>query len=285
MYRVQFLEAAYQTLIEYEIRRSFYLAGRRYTINTYAGIKENVRGYDLKVCALVPLFLQLKVANFHPVFSRATVVAARRSKGITDNPGCYSFSLHPDKKSKQYKQHNLLAALHSGGNYARYIAPLFHTAADLEHFKYSFRQPYWGPRAMGFWDGDWVDWRNYLSFDHSISILPHKHISDSTTTPHQYTYSSNNLVCFHSEVEQIADGTLLLASIGEELSRANSAKPMSLSAINAQILESLRTIEDDVRPMGLERKSGQQQENLFHYLARRLNRRYNIKCVLVAKRG
>jgi hypothetical protein len=285
MQPAEFLETAYQYLIENDIRRSFYLAGQRFVVRTYAGQQENKRGYDLEVCAYVPLFLQLKVSHFHPAFSKASVVAARKRNGITDNPGCYAFSLHPDKKSNQYRQHNLLADLHARGCYARYIAPLFHTESDLEHFKYSLRAPYWGPSAMGFWDDGWFGWRNYLSFDHSISILPHKQISDPTTTPHQYTYSTKNLVCFHSEAERIENGKRFLSSIDEELSRAASGEPMSLMDINERIANSLRLFEDTAQAINIEIEKRQTPTRRFYFLAKLLKRRYKVDCVLVAKRG
>lgn len=283
MQPVEFIEAAYQTLVEFDLRRSFYNAGQRFEINTYAGQQENALGYDLEALALVPLFLQLKVADFYPMFSKSPLQSARKNLGIADAPGCYAFPLHPDKKSSQYKQHNLLATLHSNGSYSRYVAPLFHTKFDLERFKYSFREPFWGPSAAGLWDGDWYYWRNYLSFDHSISIIPHRQVSDATSVSHHYTYSLKKHVCFHSEPERTEDGESFVESVYEEMSRSQSAEPMSLAGINARIIASLKQVEEaaDHAEKIYEERSLRRQHFL---LARRLKRIFNIDCVLVSAR-
>ncbi len=284
MQRVEFLEAAYQTLVEFELRRSFYLAGQRFVINTYSGRKENTRGYDLEACALVPLFLQLKVSDFYSARSNSPLLRARKKIKIADSPGCYAFSLHPDKKSARYKQHNLLAALHAKGSYARYIAPLFHALSDLERIKYSFWEPYWGTSASGLWDGEWHYWRDYLSFNHSISILPHKAVNDPTTVSHHYTYSLKNHVCFHSEIEQTGDGERLMDSIYQELSRVASSEPIPLAAINARIIDSLVQVEEPASPPARVAENRSQTDQFF-ILARRLKRSFNIDCILVSNRG
>lgn len=281
MHAVEFLESAYQTLIEYDLRRSFYLAGQRYAIKTYSGKKENLRGYDLEACALVPLFLQLKVSDFYPTFSTSSLQSGRIAAGIVDNPGCYAFSLHPDKKTATYKQHNLLAALHSGGSYSRYIAPLFHTEADLEHFKYNFRNPHWGPSASGLFDDDWFYWRDYVSFNHSISIAPHKVVNDPTTVSHHYTYSNSKYVCFHSDVEQVDDGESFIASVHQALFRSRSHEPLSLAGINRSIVEALKSI-DQISDSALISEREGSQLTLHRRLVRHIKREFNIDCVLVS---
>lgn len=283
MQPVEFIEAAYQTLIEFDLRRSFYNAGQRFEIQTYAGQQENALGYDLEALALVPLFLQLKVADLYPTFSKSPLQAARRELGIADTPGCYAFPLHPDRKTATYKQHNLLAILHSNGSYSRYVAPLFHTKSDLERFKYSFREPFWGPSAAGLWDGDWYYWRNYLSFDHSISIVPHRQVSDATSVSHHYTYSLKKHVCFHSEPERTEDGESFVESVYKELLHAQSAEPMSLAAINARIIASLAQIEE-VGKLAAKIYEAQSPTRKYIFLARRLKRVFNIDCVLVSAR-
>lgn len=283
MQPVQFLESAYQTLIEFDLRKSFHLAGQRFVINTYSGQKENSRGYDLEACALVPLFLQLKVSNFYPAFSKSPMRTAREAVGIVDNPGFYAFSLHPDKKSATYKQHNLLAALHAGGSYSRYIAPMFHESSDLEHFKYSYRELHWGASAAGLWDHDWHYWRDYLSFDHSISIIPHKHVGDPTTVSHHYAYSQKKYVSFHSEAERTEGGSSFMESVYDELSRAYSEEPMSLSAINDRITHSLARVDETVDG-SIKSRVDRSPTALHLLLARRLKRNFNIDCVLVSAR-
>lgn len=281
MESVEFLESAYQTLIEYDLRQSFYLAGKRYAIKTYSGVKENARGYDLEACALVPLFLQLKVSDFYPTFSKSSLQTDRKFLGIADNPGCYSFSLHPDKKTAQYKQHNLLAKLHSTGNYSRYIAPLFHTEEALEHFKYSFRDPHWGASASGLFDDDWFYWRDYVSFSHSISIAPHKIVNDPATVRHHYTYSRKKYVCFHSDVEQVEDGESFIASVHQALARARSYEPLSLAEINRSIENALKSADQtpDSAPA-----SGREESQLTRHkrLARRMKREFDIDCLLIS---
>ncbi|HEX7813996.1 hypothetical protein [Dyella sp.] len=284
MQSVEFIEAAYQTLIEFDLRRSFYNAGQRFEIHTYAGKQENALGYDLEALALVPLFLQLKVADLYPTFSKSPLQAARRKLRIADAPGCYAFPLHPDKKSARYKQHNLLAALHSNGNYSRYVAPLFHTKSDLERYKYSFREPFWGPSAAGLWDAGWYYWRDYLSFDHSISIVPHRQVADPTTVSHHYTYSLKKHVCFHSEPERAEDGKSFVESVYEELTRAQSAEPISLAAINTKIIAALEQIEED-GDLAERFHEGQSPRRQYFILANRLKRTFNIDCVLVSARG
>lgn len=281
MQPVEFLEAAYQTLIEYDLRKSFYLAGQRYAIKTYSGKKENVRGYDLEASALVPLFLQLKVANFYPTFSTSVLQSDRKSLGIVDNPGCYAFSLHPDRKTSQYKQHNLLAALHADGSYSRYIAPLFHTDEALEHFKYNFRNPHWGPFASGLFDSEWFYWRDYVSFNHSVSIVPHKVVNDPTTVSHHYTYSDRRYVCFHSEAERAQDGEGFIDSIHRELVRAKSSEPLSLRDINKSILQAMRHSDQTAYSAFVNMLDGH-QPTLHIRLARYLKREFSVDCVLVS---
>lgn len=281
MQTVEFLEAAYQVLIEYDLRKSFYLAGQRYAIKTYSGKKENVRGYDLEASALVPLFLQLKVSDFYSTFSTSPLQSGRKHVGIVDNPGCYSFSLHPDKKTAKYKQHNLLAALHSGGSYSRYIAPQFHTEAALEHFKYNFRDPHWGPSASGLFDDEWYYWRDYVSFDHSISIVPHKAVNDPTSVSHHYTYSDKKYVCFHSEAEQVQDGEGFIYSTHQELTRARSSEPLSLRDINRSIIHALQGIDETADPAIMGALDGSQLA-LHNRLARRIKRDFNIDCALIS---
>lgn len=284
MKTVEFLEAAYQVLIEHDLRRSFFLAGQRYAIKTYAGKKENARGYDLEACALVPLFLQLKVSNFYPTFSTSSLQAGRKAAGIIDNPGCYSFALHPDKKTAKYKQHNLLAALHSSGSYSRYIAPLFHTEAALEHFKYNFRAPHWCPSASGLFDDEWFYWRDYVSFDHSISIIPHRAVNDPTSVSHHYTYSDRKYVCFHSEATRVEDGEAFVYSIHKELDRASSSEPLSLRDINRSIIQALNTDEQTSGP-AISDAPDVSQLALHNHLVRRIKREFNIDCILVASTG
>lgn len=281
MQAVEFLESAYQTLIEYDLRRSFYLAGQRYAVKTYSGKKENIRGYDLEACALVPLFLQLKVSDFYPTFSTSSLQSGRKAVGIVDNPGCYAFPLHPDKKTAKYKQHNLLAALHAGGSYSRYIAPLFHTEAALEHFKYDFRDPHWGPSASGLFDVDWLYWRDYVSFDHSISIVPHRVVSDPTSVSHHYTYSNRKYVCFHSEAEHVDDAESFLVSVHQALSRSNSHEPLSLASINNLIAKALQSI-DQTSALALTIEEAGSQLTLHRRLARHIKREFNIDCVLAS---
>lgn len=284
MQKVEFIEAAYQAFIEFDLRQSFYLADQRFVINTYAGSNERSRGYDLEALALVPLFLQLKVSDFYPAFSRSKLQAARSKGGVVDNPGFYAFSLHPDRKSATYKQHNLLAALHAGGSYARYIAPLFHLSSDLERLKYSFRDPYWGCSPAGLRDRHMYYWRDYLSFDHSISILPHRPVLDPRTVPHKYTYSLKRHVCFHSEVERTQDGERFMESVYDELTRVADEEPLSLAAINTRIREALAQVEVGAG-LPVQGAAGQTETVHFRILARYLMRSFNIACVLVSARA
>jgi hypothetical protein len=280
MKRVEFLEAAYQPLIEFELRKSFHSIGERYAIKTYSGRKENVRGYDLEVCSLIPLFLQIKVADFYQSFSTSKLQTDRKNIGIADNPGCYAFALHPDKKTVRYKQHNLLAALHSSGNYARYVAPIFHTDSALEYYKYNPKLPHWGPTGMSLFDDELLHWRDYVTFDHSMSIIPHKVVTDATSVPHHYTYSAQCEVAFHSEAEPVERSERFLRSIQYELGRAQRSEPKSLSQINDSIEETLSP--SDVRNAPATDNSRMDQTSRHLRLARYIKRNFNIDCVLVS---
>ncbi|WDM67475.1 hypothetical protein [Xanthomonas cucurbitae] len=166
--KVQFKESKYQAFVEYSFRE-YFNKHTRFEIEHYQGVSENKRGYDLEVRSLIPLFLQLKVCDFTPSFSSSALIADRRALGFTDNPGHYQFGLHPDKKSSLYKQHNLLNALHHGGAYARYVAPLFYTSKALEHYSYSKPPPKWGIYGSALTDaglGQIFDWRDYEKFEH-----------------------------------------------------------------------------------------------------------------------
>lgn len=291
--KVQFRESKYQSLVEHSFR-DYFKDGERYVIEHYQGASENKRGYDLEVRSLVPLFLQLKVCHFTPSFSKSPLISTRKTLGILDNPGHYHFGLHPDFKTKKYKQHNLLFALHQQGDYARYVAPLFHTRRAIEHYAYQKPHPKWGFHYGYLIDAELKElWTDYFDFEHSISIMPHKNISDAISTPHGYCYNTSGQISFHSEPELLEQATFnLFDSIRYFTRRALLIAPRPLlsvnSSISAALASALASDEDgrsEIDTIPVYVRSALSEQGSPHLRFRRLSRfleiRYQIKTILL----
>lgn len=205
----EFSEAQYQSFIEYVLRADFKSNGSNFEINYYSGTEERERGYDIEVLSHIPIYLQVKRSSYYPSQSGQKIMALRNSWGYKDINGAYSFSLHIDKITGDYKQHNLLVDLNQNNSYARYIAPLFFKKSTLERVSYNQLLPRWSVvnrHLINEYDVEsFLDWRDYVTFQQTITILPHKRVSKTKNHIHKYFFNGNNELSFHSEPEQVGN--------------------------------------------------------------------------------
>lgn len=305
----KFSEAAYQSFIESIFLEEFRYSGR-YDINFYSGADERVRGFDIEVETLIPIYLQLKVVDFYPQNAGSPAMQERSNvHHYNDDPGAYFFKLHLDEKNKDYDQHNLLVELCNDHKYARYLAPCFVSASLLQQLKYDIPRMKWNRVAMMSKFGVKFEyWNDYFMFDHSITIKPTNKLTKVPKVHHKYFFNRRFETSMHSETNIVSESNLgnihrMIDQVKVELTEgkkeANFKTIFSnlLKAIYAQAeykIEDEELVEDlnlifEREEIDFQIKNHQELLELdptvevFNVLTKYLHERYRIITYLVSK--
>lgn len=239
-FKPEFSEAQFQSLVE-DIFITDFRPGKHFEINYYSGTEENELGYDIEIKTFIPIFLQVKRSVGYFDIGKNDILDQRRDEyHYKDNPMAYYYKLHVDGTAKDYLQHNLLYDLSSGGNYARYIAPLFISRKLIQFLKYNVPTIGWnGPYHQHMIDsGIPHNWRDYFSFLHSIIIAPHKRVNKVKGELHKYFYNRRAETSFHSVAEKIDGGSSVV--LNEFIEQVNTG-------IQQDQGKSIRTIFEEIR--------------------------------------
>jgi hypothetical protein len=105
-----FIEEDYISAIETAISQCIH-PGYKVEISRISQDEENDLGYDGVITTLVPLYVQFKRSIFNTPQFQGKVAKDRASCGYTNRSGFFSFTLHKDRNSKKYDQHNTLHTL------------------------------------------------------------------------------------------------------------------------------------------------------------------------------
>jgi|GEM_PF-2329569 len=196
----EFIEEDYISAIETAISRCIY---PRYfvEISRISQDEERTLGYDGVITTLVPFYIQFKRSTFHTPQFQGKTTKDRESCGYSNRCGFFSFTLHKDRNSKKYDQHNALYSLSQHAK-AAYVAPLFYKRSKLSRLK-EWTHPYpWYYDDVVIVQSSTphvpVVFRNVRVIMDSITIPPHAPIVDHTPS-HEYTFSRNGNICFHSK--------------------------------------------------------------------------------------
>jgi hypothetical protein len=194
----EFIEEEYISAIETLLSHSVY---PKYNIEIcrISQNEEKEFGYDGVITSLVPFFIQFKTSIFHTPEFRGKTATDRAGFGFNKKRGFFSFSLHRDKNSKRYEQHNALYMLSKHAK-AAYVAPLFYKRTKLSEIKYK--------KVLFPWRYEKIvvniNYHSPIVFDNvrvlleSITLPPHAEIDDKATR-HEYTFTKRGEICFHSE--------------------------------------------------------------------------------------
>jgi hypothetical protein len=163
--------------------------------------EEKDLGYDGVLTSLVPFYLQFKRSIFYLPQFRGKIARDRANCGHRNTNGFFSFTLHKDRSTKGYDQHNKLYVL-SQRSRAAYVAPLFYKKQSLTRYKSSVP-----PFAWSFADLEIVpvtalhmrlSFCNLRILHETMTFPPHAAITDHLPS-HEYTYTHNGDICFHSK--------------------------------------------------------------------------------------
>ena len=193
----EFIEAEYISAIETLLSHSFY---PRYKIEIcrISQDEEAEFGYDGVVTSLVPFYIQFKRSIFHTAQFNGKTAKDRIRCGYHNKRGFFSFALHRNRNSKKYEQHNTLYALSKHAK-AAYVAPLFYKRSKLSVLKSKIVRFPWYYRDIVIIDSKRrIHFTNVRIFEDSITIPPHNIINDRRPS-HQYTFTKQGEICFHSE--------------------------------------------------------------------------------------
>ncbi len=215
-----FIEDDYISAIETAISRCMY---PRYfvEISRISQDEEKDLGYDGVITTLVPFYIQFKRSTFHTPQFQGKTAKERATCGYANRCGYFSFMLHKDRNSKKYDQHNALHVLSQNAK-AAYAAPLFYKSSELSRLK----------EWAGFYPWHYEDiaiidssdptapffFRHVRVLKDSITFPPHAPILDHVSS-HEYTYSRNGDLCFHSEPLPIDTPRKTLQEFLEEIVR------------------------------------------------------------------
>jgi hypothetical protein len=159
-------------------------------------------GYDGVLTSLVPFYIQFKRASFfRPQFS-GKIATQRVMKSLPTNHGFFAFSLHKDKRSRHYLQHNAMFKL-SQHQRAAYLSPIFYKKQQLSDFKRLALTHPWSYHDIHVHDpiaADALVSRKSRAFRHCMTIPPHRLVNDREPS-HFYSYDRSRNVCFHSDPE------------------------------------------------------------------------------------
>jgi len=196
----EFIEEDYISAIETAFTRCTY-PNYFIEISRISQDDENDLGYDGVITSLVPLYVQFKRSTFHTPQFHGRTAHQRTSCGFQNRSGFFSFNLHKDRNSKRFDQHNTLYTLSQVAR-AVYAAPLFYKRSDLSQFKEQSRLYPWRYEDVLILDASlpgrvFAFPRMRVLFD-SITIPPHAPITDRAAS-HEYSYTRNGDICFHSE--------------------------------------------------------------------------------------
>jgi hypothetical protein len=176
-------------------------SGYKVEISRISQDEENDLGYDGVITTLVPLYVQFKRSIFNTPQFQGKVAKDRASCGYTNRSGFFSFTLHKDRNSKKYDQHNTLHTLSQHAK-AVYAAPLFYKRAALSRLKQGVHPYPWHYEDVVVVDAAApsfpVFFRQVRVLMDSITFPPHAPILDRASS-HEYTYTRNGDLCFHSE--------------------------------------------------------------------------------------
>lgn len=167
--------------------------------------EEREVGYDGVLTSIIPFYLQFKRSTFHQPQFRGKTARDRAACGHANRSGFFSFTLYKDRKTRGYDQHNKLYALSQQFTVA-YVAPLFYKKDALSHFKLLVPDFAWtyddvevviatSPHTS-------VILRNARILHETMTIPPHTTILDHLPS-HEYSYSHNGDICFHSTVTSV----------------------------------------------------------------------------------
>lgn len=162
--------------------------------------KENALGYDGVLESLVPFYIQFKRSKMYHDTYEGPLARGRTDVGLPNGRGFFSFSLHKDRHSSSYDQHNALFNL-STHSLTAYVAPLFYKRDRLSNFKKRFDLYAWHYGAIRVFSNSRqapVLFPNIRLFTDSISIPPHAEVIDNAAS-HHYSFDIARTVCFHSK--------------------------------------------------------------------------------------
>lgn len=207
-------------------------------------------GYDGVLTSIVPFYLQFKRSSFFTPSFRGKLMCDRRNFKLSTKRGFFGFSLHLNKNGES-EQHNVLFEL-SKRYKAAYIAPMFLKKTQLTEYKMQALKYAWIYDDVFIFDSEIDDLYLYRVkfFDKLVTIPPHKLISDRFVT-HQYSFSSDNEICFHSEPELIkAEGKVTFnAFLHSILSNENLEVNLAEHANNMiSLLPKFLTLEFESEP-------------------------------------
>jgi len=196
----EFIEEEFISAVETVISNAVY--PRHFIeISRVSQDEEHGVGYDGVINSFVPFYLQFKRSTFHtPQFDGKTA-KDRAACGYGNRNGFFSFTLHKDRVSKGYDQHNKLFALQQQFSTA-YVAPLFYRKNALSQYKlltpgfaWSYQNLNIATAANPRYPVALIDVR---IFHETMTIPPHAPVTDHLPS-HEYSYSHNGDICFHSK--------------------------------------------------------------------------------------
>lgn len=165
--------------------------------------EENLLGYDGILNSLVPFYIQFKRSSFYLPQYDGKLKTGRDDKSLPTGRGFFGFSLHRDKKSEEFLQHNALFRL-SEINKAAYVAPMFYKRERLEEFKSMDLRLPWSYQDLLIYESNVANsfpFKNARSFKDCATVPPHKLIEKHAEPSHHYTYTADGNLCFHSDPE------------------------------------------------------------------------------------
>jgi hypothetical protein len=213
----EFIEEDYISAIETAISRSVY-PPYFVEISRISQDEENDLGYDGVITTLVPFYVQFKRSTFHTPQFHGKTAKDRESCGYANRNGFFSFTLHKDRNSKKYDQHNALISLSQHAK-AAYAAPLFYKRSQLSRLKEWAGTYPWHYKDITIIDSGKltvpVSFRKVRVLMDSITFPPHAPIFDHLSS-HEYTFSRNGDLCYHSEPQPVDAPRITLQEFVED---------------------------------------------------------------------
>jgi len=197
----EFIEDDFISAVELVISRAAYPTGH-IEISRVSQDEEHYVGYDGVLTSLIPFYLQFKRSTFHTPQFKGKTMRDREACGFATKSGFFSFTLHKNRNSKDYDQHNILHRLSKRFS-AAYVAPLFYKKSALSKYKTLTPVYAWTYKDMDVFIAETphtpIEMRNVRILHQTMTITPHEPITDHLPS-HEYTYSHNGDICFHSKV-------------------------------------------------------------------------------------
>lgn len=237
--KAEFIEEDYISAVETMISTSSYGRHKKFMeISRISQDRERELGYDGVLTSIVPFYLQFKRSSFYtPAFNGKLSSDRKQVFNQAFDKGFLGFSLHKDRNTGGYDQHNAIWEL-SKKSSAAYVAPLFYKSRNLTSLKRNEVNIPWSYIRQNVKDRAYR--KDYLlqairTFRDSIVIVPHREVKDKGAS-HHYTYDkAMNCLAFHSEVEELEGLPRdLLEFLGELIDRTletESREDISLSVL------------------------------------------------------